>query len=341
MASASTARATACAWPASPACRPSTAASPTINICSSTAPGEGPAAGRRGARRLSRPARPRPPSGRRPVPRPPARRGRRQRPPGQDRGPLPRSVGGPRPDRRRPAPRARRRQPAQRRPRAGRGAGDVDQQRELRRSARRIPANRMRLSGSAVRDRLSRDANERRSSSLFDHAPARPRRAGHRRPCRSYPARRRPRPGRRHLYRRRGRGRPGPRRPACRARAAGARTHARGARAAARSPRQALLLPEVVELDEPACDRLEGARRRARRNGPRARALRPARDARPRDARRARQGRRQRRSLTDLADELAALGGAAQPAATSSTMSPRPWPATARSAPAACCRSPR
>ena len=74
------------------ACRPSTAASPTSNICSS----------------IGRPVKDRllvgavraayrdllardrhPVAG--PVPRRPARRGRRQRPPGQDRGPLPRS----------------------------------------------------------------------------------------------------------------------------------------------------------------------------------------------------------------------------------------------------------
>ena len=73
--------------------------------------------------------------------------------------------------------------------------------------------------------------------------------------------------------------------------------------------RQALLLPEVVELDEPACDRLEARDRRAGRDGPRARALRPARDAGPGDARAARQGDVQG-LVTDLADELAAFDAA-------------------------------
>ena len=67
----------------------------------------------------------------------PLERCRRQRPPGQNRGPLPRSLGGARPDRRRPAPRARRSWPSQRRPRPGRGAGDVDEQRDIWSSRRR------------------------------------------------------------------------------------------------------------------------------------------------------------------------------------------------------------
>ena len=93
------------------------------------AAGEGPAARRRAARRLSRPHRPRPPSDRRAVPRGSARGGGRQRPSGEDRSPLPRSFGGARADRRRPSPRARRGERAQRRARAGRGAGDVDDER--------------------------------------------------------------------------------------------------------------------------------------------------------------------------------------------------------------------
>ena len=87
--------------------------------------------------------------------------------------------------------------------------------------------------------------------------------------------------------------------------------------------RQALLLPEVVELDEPACDRLEARDRRACRDGPRARALR--RRARcwsaPRPAmlgarrrqgpghrprRRARRLRRARLSLKEKLDHVAA-----------------------------------
>ena len=47
---------------------------------------------------------------------------------------------------------------------------------------------------------------------------------------------------------------------------------------------QALLLPEVVELDEPACDRLEARIERTGRDRARARALRPARDAGARGA---------------------------------------------------------
>ena len=66
---------------------------PSISVRQRPA-GEGPAADRRGARRLSGPARPRPPSGARLVHRPSRRGGRRQRPPGQDRGAVPRSRRG-------------------------------------------------------------------------------------------------------------------------------------------------------------------------------------------------------------------------------------------------------
>ena len=198
------------------------------------AAGEGPVVGRGPPRRLSRPHRPRPPSDRGVVPRRPARGCRRQRPPGQDRGPLPRSVGGARPDRRRPAPRARRGRPAQRRARAGGGAGDVDDSdtqadRHPRESgdpaampkASRVPAF------AGVTDVAKRE--------LVRPRPRRPRRAGDRAGP-ELPARRRPRAGRRDLHRRRGRGRAGDRRPARRARAAGARTHARARGKVARSP---------------------------------------------------------------------------------------------------------
>ena len=69
--------------------------------------------------------------------------------------------------------------------------------------------------------------------------------------------------------------------------------------------RQVLLIPEVVELDEADCDRLDGARRRSRRARPGARALR--RRARCWCARRRRCSARRRRraSSRDLADELA------------------------------------
>ena len=86
----------------------------------------------RAARRLSRPHRPRPPPDRRSVPRGAARRGRRECPPGQDRSPVSRPCGRARAHRRRLEARARRGKPAQRRPRAGGGAGDVDEQRNLR-----------------------------------------------------------------------------------------------------------------------------------------------------------------------------------------------------------------
>ena len=57
--------------------------------------------------------------------------------------------------------------------------------------------------------------------------------------------------------------------------------------------RQALLLPEVVELDEPDCDRLEARIAELGRDGPRARALRP--DARCWSARRPARARQDRR----------------------------------------------
>ena len=144
------------------------------------AAGEGPAAGRRAARRLSRPDRPRPPPDRRLVPRGPARRGRRQRPPGQDRGPLPRSGGGARADRRRPPPRARRGEPAQRRARAGGGAGHVDDERESTdQQSTRHPSER---SGPAVRtNRAPAFAGATavaRSAAALRPSARRPRRAG-------------------------------------------------------------------------------------------------------------------------------------------------------------------
>ena len=66
---------------------------------------------RRAARRLRRPAGPRPPSGGGAVPRLRSRGGRRQRPPGQGRGAVPRPRPRPRPGRRRAAPGAGRRRP--------------------------------------------------------------------------------------------------------------------------------------------------------------------------------------------------------------------------------------
>ena len=74
--------------------------------------------------------------------------------------------------------------------------------------------------------------------------------------------------------------------------------------------RQALLIPEVVELDEPDCDRLEGAARELAEHGARDRAVRPGGDAGPRDP-----GARSARPtspalLADLAAEIAELGGA-------------------------------
>ena len=131
-------------------------------------------------------------------------------------------------------------------------------------------------------------------------------------------ARRRARPGRRHLHRRRGRGRPGDRRPARRPRAAGARTHARGAGRRARSrarrcsspkwssstsptatgskarrPSSADMGLELERFGPPRCwsapSRRRSARptrrpaRRPRRRNRRAwRAAQPARQARPR-----------------------------------------------------------
>ena len=104
--------------------------------------------------------------------------------------------------------------------------------------------------------------------------------------------------------------------------------------------RQALLLPEVVELDEPACDRIEARLAELaemglelERFGPRAILVR----ATP-----AMLGAGDVKGLvTDLADELAAFDSALSPEGEARPSSPRPWPATARSAPAACSRSPR
>ena len=136
-------------------------------------------------------------------------------------------VGGARPDRRRPAPCARRGKPAQRRARAGRRAGHVD---DAATTLTVIPAKR----GPSFHQANGIPAcagmtSVREDQRLFDHAPA-ARAEPAVEPVPSYPARRRARPGRRDLYRRRGRGRAGHRRPACRARAAGARADARRAR---------------------------------------------------------------------------------------------------------------
>ena len=98
---------------------------PPISVRQSP-PGEGPAARRVATRRLPRPAAARPPPGRRLVSRSAGRGGRHQRPPGQDRSPLPRSLGGARADHRRPAQRTRRSRPPQRRAHAVRAAGGVD-----------------------------------------------------------------------------------------------------------------------------------------------------------------------------------------------------------------------
>ena len=65
----------------------------------------------------------------------------------------------------------------------------------------------------------------------------------------------------------------------------------RAAREGGEVARQALLIPEVVELDEPDCDRLEGAAAELAEHGTGARALRPDRDAGPRGPGGARQDR--------------------------------------------------
>ena len=108
----------------------------------------------------------------------------------------------------------------------------------------------------------------------------------------------------------------------------------RAAREGGAVARQALLIPEVVELDEPDCDRLEGAARELADLGLELERFGPTRDAGPRGPRRARQDRRPRparRSRRATSPSSAARSACA----TSSTMSPRPSPATARSARAA------
>ena len=195
------------------------------------------------------------------VPRGSARGGRRQRPPGQDRGPLPRSRGGSRADRRRPAPCARRRKPAQRRARAGRGAGDVDDERELSSPRARPSALGLLEPARAV----AATACSRRRCSTFAPAGARRARgrAGAELSRSASRAGRSPRPT----------SSPKPR-TGWSSSTSMPRTSgwcssgcARRAKAGAVA-RQALLMPEVVELDEPDCDRLEGAAGRACRHGP-------------------------------------------------------------------------
>ena len=68
----------------------------------------------------------------------------------------------------------------------------------------------------------------------------------------------------------------------------------RAAREGGSVARQALLIPEVVELDEPDCDRLEAAASDLARDGSRDRALRPDRDAGAGSPRGARQDRHRR-----------------------------------------------
>ncbi len=180
-------------------------------------PGEGPAAGRRGARGLCRHAGARSPCGAGAVPRASARGSRRQRPPGQDRSALPRSGLRARLHRRRAAPCARqagRRQRADARGRgdghvAGRAAGSPPP----RRWPRCSPAN-MRAPQPAARG--GQGVARLRGG---DPRPRSPRRSGRSAIRRgdALPARRRARAGGGHLYRRRGRRRAGDRRPARRA----------------------------------------------------------------------------------------------------------------------------
>ena len=265
----------------------------------------------------------------------PAERGRRQRPPGQDRGALPRSRAGARDDR----------QSGLRRALDAAGAP----QRPARRAKRRWRCGRPEPSSSASGIRLECGAagahaargatgGRRRRPTFFAPPPqarAEPAygaAAGDRRLIRS--ASRAGRSRETYIVAEAEDGLVLVDQHAAHERLVLERMRAALARRAA-SPAQALLLPEVVELDEPACDRLEARARGTRRVRPRARTLRPRARcwcARPR---RARRGRHERAGHRPRRRSRRARRGA-DPAASGSSMSPRRWPATARCAPAAC-----
>ena len=113
----------------------------------------------------------------------------------------------------------------------------------------------------------------------------------------------------------------------------------RAALAGGRVASQALLIPEVVELDEPACDRLEARAAELadfglelERFGPRAMLVR----ATP-----ALLGSGDRAGSSPTSPTNSPPTTRRCRCASGSTMSPRRWRATARSARAASCRSPR
>ena len=278
-------------------------------------------------RRLSGPAGARPPPGARPVHRPSGRRGRRQRPPGQDRGPLPRSRRHPRPDRRRPQARARRGRPPLARSARARRRWAIG--RASRRAAPSFPAAQRRArrpSGTGTRAMRRRRPAPRPAVETVPQAQSFPLGVARGQVAATY------------IVAEAEDGLVLVDQHAAHERLVLERM--RRAMANGGVARQALLLPEVVELDEPACDRIEARLDELAGNGPRAGAVRPARDPGPRHPGHARRRRRQgpghrpRRRARRL--RFRALASRR-----SSTSSPRPWPATARSAPAASSRSPR
>ena len=219
--------------------------------------GEGPAARRRAARRLCRFARARSPPGRRAVPRLPSERGRRQRPSRQDRGALSRPAARPRADRRGPAPRARRRglpqRPAPRRRRARRrGSRSRPRRRDrrARRSASRRPVAQAEATAMALAPRS-------RTPYAAPSRSAAPRRPTRRRPTRAT-TRSASRAGRSpttYIVAEAEDGLVIVDQHAAHERLVLERLRRGVARAGVAA--QGLLLPEVVELDEAACDRLE------------------------------------------------------------------------------------
>ena len=304
-------------------------------------PGEGPAARRRGARRLCRDAARATATGGRLVPRRPGRAGRRERPPGQDRGALPRAGAGARADRRRAARARSTRRGIAASQRPSEEALATWRAEPARRAASGSwrPIGRRHRSSPPPADRHA--VCDRRPTFVAPPPQARaepayaPPPETHRATRSASRAGRSPRPI----------SSPRPRTGWCWSISTPRTSGSCSNGCAARWPdggvaSQALLLARSGRARRA---RLRPARSAARRTGrvrPRTRTLRPARDAGPRDAGAARAGRRDRPRHRSRRRTRRVRRGAV-PARSGSTTSPRRWPATARSAPAACCRSPR